>query len=253
MTVEILGSGTSQGVPVIACNCEVCSSKDPKDDRMRSAIWIHNTDTSIVVDTGPDFRRQMLNHSVDHLDATIITHGHADHTVGMDDLRTFNFLQNRHMNIYAYPETLEDVANRFSYAFGKSDYPGVPLLTPKEVGVNPFTIGSLDIQPIPVLHRGERVMGLRIDDFAYITDANEISEASREQLKGTKILVLNALRREPHYSHFTLSEALAIIEELKVEQAYLTHISHLIGKHADVEVELPNHVGLCYDGQIIDL
>jgi phosphoribosyl 1,2-cyclic phosphate phosphodiesterase len=252
MKIEILGSGTSQGVPVIGCGCAVCSNSDPRDDRLRSSAWIHSADLSLVIDTGPDFRQQMIRHSVNRVDAVLMTHGHADHIMGLDDLRTFNFLQNSSIPIYAYGETLDDLTQKFSYAFGKSDYPGVPQLEAREVTREPISVGSVKIFPIKVEHGNQRVMGIRIGDMAYITDANKIPESAMDQLIGIKILILNALRKEPHHSHFTLSEAVNIMKVLHVEKGYLTHISHLMGQHADVEQELPPNIRLAYDGLVLE-
>jgi len=251
--VEILGCGTSQGVPVIACGCEVCQSSDPKDKRSRSSIWIHNEKTSIIVDAGPDFRQQMLRHQVNRVDAVVITHGHADHIMGLDDLRTYNFLQNSSIPVYAYADTLSDLKRKFDYAFGHSDYPGVPNLEAIIVKEKAFVIGELEIHPIAVDHGNQKVLGIRIADFAYITDANYISEVARSQLSGINVLILNALRRESHHSHFTLNEAVNIMKELRVERGYLTHISHLMGRHEEVERELPKHVHLAHDGLVIKI
>jgi phosphoribosyl 1,2-cyclic phosphate phosphodiesterase len=242
------GSGTSQGVPVIACGCEVCQSPDPKDKRLRSSGILRSDTTTIVFDTGPDFRQQMLRADVQKLDAVVFTHQHKDHTAGMDDVRAFNFKQKRDMPIYATEAVQEHLRREFYYVFEQSDYPGVPRLKFHAIDHDPFGIGDLELLPIPAMHREMPVLGFRRGNFAYLTDANYIPSASMARLKGVKVLVLNALRKKPHHSHFTLAEALVIGEELGVEKLYLTHISHLMGRHAEVSAELPSFAEIAYDG-----
>lgn len=253
LTITLLGTGTSSGVPMIACACEVCTSKDPKDQRLRSSILVQSPNTTLVVDTGPDFRYQMLRENVRRLDAVVFTHPHKDHLAGLDDIRAFNFFYQQPMNIYADALTEEAVRRDFYYAFSDTKYPGIPELVMNTIDEEPFIVGDIPIIPIPVWHMKMPVMGFRFGDFTYITDANRIEEESMEKIRGTKILIVNALRRKQHISHFNLEEALRLAENLKVEKAYFTHISHQLGKHAEVEKELPSFAELAYDRQKIHL
>jgi phosphoribosyl 1,2-cyclic phosphate phosphodiesterase len=248
MRITFLGSGTSQGVPVIACNCAVCTSTDKRDNRLRSSILIETKEATIVVDTGPDFRYQMLRQKVHKLDAILFTHGHKDHTAGLDDVRAYNYFQNKEMDIYASLETQEVLRREFQYIFLNSSYPGVPQIIMHNLYNETFCINGLSILPIRVLHYHLEVYGFRIGDFTYITDANFIDQAEKEKIKGSKVLVLNALRKEKHISHFTLNEALELAAELNCQQTYLTHISHQLGLHNDVNLELPDGVQLAFDG-----
>ncbi len=248
MKVTFLGSGTSQGVPVIGCTCEVCCSLDYRDKRLRSSIHLEIDSQSFVIDTGPDFRQQMLRENISKLDAVILTHAHRDHTAGLDDVRAYNFLQSMNMPVYGTTETLHQVKNDFAYIFGSDNYPGLPRLDLRTIDGNTFHINNISITPLPVLHLRLPVMGFRIGDFSYITDANSIPDASYEKLEGTKILVLNALQREHHISHFNLNEAIDIVKKVKPEKAYFTHISHKMGLHAAVSKELPENISLAIDG-----
>lgn len=248
-----MGTGTSQGVPVIACDCHVCQSNNLKDKRLRSSILIEYPNATFVVDTGPDFREQMLRTKTKRLDAILITHAHKDHIGGLDDVRAFNYKQRSSIDVYAKSEVQESIKREFSYAFAKNRYPGVPKITLHTIENSPFLINKIQIIPIEVLHYRIHVVGYRFGDFTYITDANYISDEEKKKIMGTKILVINALRKEKHISHFTLNEALEIISEIKPEQAYLTHISHLMGLHLDVEKELPPNVFLAYDGLQINM
>lgn len=248
MEFTFLGTGTSQGVPIIACQCEVCVSNDPKDKRLRTAGLIQSANTTVVIDTGPDFRQQMLREQVRKLDAVVFTHQHKDHVAGLDDVRAFNYLQQRDMPIYANEGTIERLKMEFSYAFGDNQYPGVPKLLIEEIDEAAFRIGEIDFQPIPVWHKDMKVLGFRIGTFAYITDANLIPASSMKLLEGVETLVLNALRRTPHYSHFTLEEAIDVATQIGPKQAYFTHISHLLGSHDEVTEELPDWISLAYDG-----
>jgi phosphoribosyl 1,2-cyclic phosphate phosphodiesterase len=248
LKVTVLGSGTSQGVPVIGCPCEVCASADIRDKRLRSSILVEKGNTTIVVDTGPDFRQQMLQHHVTKLDAVLITHCHKDHIAGMDDLRSYNYLQQQPMDIYARPEDQEAIKHEFYYAFRENPYPGVPRFNLIELNTKPVQIGDIWIVPFEVMHMHLSVLGFRFDDFSYITDVNYISTKSLEVIRGSKIIVLDALRKKKHLSHFNLNEAIEVIRELKPEKAYFTHISHLMGTHAAVEAELPAQMFLAYDG-----
>ena len=251
MKVTFLGTGTSQGVPVIACNCEVCLSKNKKDKRFRCSILIEDKGSVIVIDTGPDFRQQMLRENVQQLDAVVFTHEHKDHIAGLDDVRAFNFKQQKDMDIYATEEVQGALKREFHYAFAEKKYPGIPLLKLHTINNSPFKINETEILPIDVWHYKMPVKAFRINNFTYITDANRIEEEEIEKIKGSEIIVINALRKEEHISHFNLKEALDLLERLSPKQAYLTHISHLMGKHEDVIKELPDYVTIAYDGLII--
>lgn len=233
---------------MIACHCQVCSSVDAHDKRLRSSILIQEGEINIVVDTTPDFRYQMLRAGIDHLDAILITHSHKDHIGGMDDIRAFNYFQQEPIAIYATLPTQQVIKKEFSYAFAEKKYPGIPEINLVTIHSSPFSIHGLSITPIEVLHFKMPVTGFRIGDFTYITDANFISEEEKIKIKGTKVLVLNALRFQPHVSHFTLPQALALSDELQVEAAYFTHISHQLGLHKEVSVHLPEGRFLAYDG-----
>lgn len=253
MKVTFLGTGTSQGVPVIGCSCEVCQSLDYRDKRLRSSIHISINDQSLVIDTGPDFRQQMIRENIDRLDAVIFTHAHRDHTAGLDDVRAYNFLQHINMPVYGTSETLRQIKNDFAYIFGLADYPGLPRLKLQEIGENSFSIQDTSITPLPVLHLKLPVLGFRIGDLSYITDANFIPDDTHEKLKGTKVLVINALQREQHISHFNLSEAIEIVRKINPSKAYFTHISHKLGLHATVAKELPENISLAFDGLQISI
>lgn len=254
MKITFLGTGTSQGVPVIACNCEVCNSLDFRNKRLRTSIHVEVDNQSIVVDTGPDFRQQMLNERINKLDAILFTHAHKDHTAGMDDVRAFNFSQNMTMPIYAEQRVIDQLKLEFSYVFAANKYPGVPKIDPILIdGNQPFEVNGVKVTPIEVRHLNLPVLGFRIKDFTYITDANHISEEEKEKIKGTKVLVLNALQKNKHISHFNLEEAIALAKEIKAEKTYFTHISHRLGLHTKVETELPEDIDLAYDGLQINL
>jgi len=246
MTITFLGTGTSQGVPVIACACEVCRSTNSKDKRLRSAIHIQVDQQSIVIDTGPDFRQQLLRENITQLDAVVYTHEHKDHTAGLDDVRAFNYKDKKAMPVYAEQRVLHSLKNEYPYIF--SDYPGVPQIQLNAIKNEIFTIQNTSIQPIRVLHKNLPILGYKIKQFAYITDASHITDQELEKLQGIHTLVLNAVRREPHHSHFTLEQALGIFQKIKPTQGYITHISHLLGKHQDVSKELPSNIQLAYDG-----
>ena len=248
MIVTFLGTGTSQGVPVIACGCEVCTSADPRDKRLRSSILIEADDKTVVIDSGPDFRYQMLRAHVQRLDAVVYTHEHKDHVAGMDDIRAFNFKQQEPMNIYADARVQAALMREFPYVFAEFKYPGIPQINIHPIGLDPFDIGSIHFIPIEVLHYKLPVLGFRINDFTYITDAKTVSDEEKEKIKGSKILVINALQKQNHISHFTLDEAIGFAHEIGAETTYFTHISHRLGKHADIEAELPAGIKLAYDG-----
>lgn len=253
MKVTFLGTGTSQGIPVIACGCEVCQSTDYKDKRLRTSIHVEINGLSLVVDTGPDFRQQMLRAGIKTLDGVIFTHAHKDHIAGMDDIRAFNFVQQRAVDIYADKIVQEALRREFHYVFADEKYPGIPEVKVITIENKPFTINGNTIQPIQVLHYKLPVLGFRFGDFTYITDANYIAPEEKEKIKGSRVLVLNALRKTPHISHYTLDEAVKLAQELAVPQTYLTHLSHQMGRHADVEKELPAGVDIAWDGLEIEL
>jgi phosphoribosyl 1,2-cyclic phosphate phosphodiesterase len=246
--VTFLGTGTSQGVPVIACGCEVCTSADERDKRLRSSILIEAKDKTVAIDSGPDFRYQMLRANVQRLDAVVYTHEHKDHVAGMDDIRAFNFKQQEPMNIYADARVQAALMREFPYVFAEFKYPGIPQVNIHPIGLDPFDIGSIHFISIEVLHYKLPVLGFRINDFTYITDAKTVSLQEKEKIKGSKILVINALQKQTHISHFTLDEAVDFAREMGAETTYFTHISHRLGKHADVEQELPQGIKLAYDG-----
>jgi phosphoribosyl 1,2-cyclic phosphate phosphodiesterase len=246
--ITFLGSGTSQGVPVIGCYCKVCKSKDSRDNRLRSSVLVESVDTRIVIDTGPDFRQQLLRSQITTLDAVVFTHEHKDHIAGLDEVRAFNYLQKRRMPVYATERVQSAIKREFAYVFSDEKYPGIPEIDLYTFDKADFSIGDLQLRPIDVMHHQMPVKAFRVNDFVYITDANAISESEKEKLKGTTVLVLNALRREEHISHFTLQQALELIDELKPQKAYLTHISHQLGLHQEVSSELPKNVELAFDG-----
>ncbi|MCZ6692998.1 MAG: MBL fold metallo-hydrolase [Bacteroidetes bacterium] len=253
MIITFLGTGTSQGVPVIACNCEVCKSIDFRDKRLRTSVHINTQDTSIIIDTGPDFRQQVLRERIGKLDAVLYTHAHKDHTAGMDDIRGFNFKQKRDMPIYGRLAVLDQIKKEFAYVFSDHKYPGIPAITPNVIENRPFKINRVVITPIEVLHYKLTVFGFRVGDFTYITDAKYIDEEEKEKIKGSKVLVLNALQIKPHISHFNLEEAVAMVEQLKPDKAYFVHISHKLGLHKTIIESLPPHIELAYDGLRLEM
>ncbi len=239
-------------MPLIACTCEVCTSTNPKDKRLRSSILVETASTRLVIDSGPDFRQQMLREKVKRLDAVVFTHEHKDHVAGLDEVKAFNFINKMRMPAYVTANVKKALHREFAYIFAEIQYPGIPQVDLYDFDEEPFTIGDIELQPVEVLHFKLPVKGFRINDFAYITDANFISEEEKNKLRGLNVLVLNALRREPHLSHFTLSEAVAMVAELKPRKAYLTHISHQLGLHESISRELPDNIELAVDGlQII--
>ena len=253
MNITILGSGTSQGVPVIACNCDVCKSENSKDKRLRSSVLIEVDNQKIVVDTGPDFRQQMLNEKVENIEAVLLTHEHKDHIAGLDDVRAFNHRWKKDMDIYCSENVEIALKREFHYVFSDFDYPGIPKLKLNLFENKEFYINKTKITPIQVMHYKLPVFGFRIKDFVYITDVSYISEKEKEKIKGAKVLVIDALRKKEHISHFTLDQALELINEVKVEKSYLTHISHFMGKHNDLLLELPENVLPAFDGLKIEM
>ncbi len=246
--ITFLGSGTSQGVPLIACNCEVCTSADPKDKRLRSSILIESAKTRIVIDSGPDFRQQLLREKIKRLDAVVYTHEHKDHIAGLDEVKAFNFINKMRMPVYATTRVQGALKREFAYIFADEKYPGIPEVDLVDFENEVFTIGDLVIEPINVMHYKLPVKGFRVNDFAYVTDSNFIAETEKEKLKNLDVLVLNSLRREPHISHFTFQEAIDLVNDLKPRKAYFTHISHQLGLHAEVNKELPSNIELAFDG-----
>lgn len=253
MQITFLGTGTSQGVPMIGCSCPVCKSEHAEDKRLRSSIIVTIGAYNIVIDTGPDFRYQMLRSGISTVDAVLFTHSHKDHIAGLDDIRAFNYWQNSPIDVYANDATIAALKKEFAYIFSDFKYPGIPELNIYVIENKPFKVNEIEVVPISVLHYKMEVYGFRFGDFTYITDANYISEEEIAKIKGTKVLVLNALRHEKHISHFTLEEALGIIDIIKPERAFLTHISHQLGKHHVINQQLPNGVELAYDGLKIDI
>lgn len=253
MEFTFLGTGTSQGVPLIGCKCEVCQSPDPKDQRLRSSLMIESAGSRVVIDTGPDFRQQMLREKVDALDSVVFTHEHKDHIAGLDDVRAFNYIQKKAMDVYGTERVQTALKREFFYIFTGDNYPGIPKINLHTITDEPFSIAGIPFIPIPVMHMNLPVLGFKIGDFSYITDANSISESSKEIIYKSEVLVLNALRKEKHVSHFTLDEAIDLIKELKPKEAFLTHISHQLGKHSEVELSLPSHIHLAFDGLRVTL
>ncbi len=247
MEVIFLGTGTSQGIPVIGSKHPVCLSNDPRDKRLRVSVLVNWEDNLILVDCGPDFRSQMLTHGIDHIDAILYTHEHNDHTAGLDDIRPFFFRQGD-IPVFAHKRVLNSLKKRFEYIFEtENKYPGAPSVAVQEITNEPFQFNSLTIVPINVMHNRVQVFGFRFGDFAYLTDVKTIDKEEIEKLRGVKVLVVSALRQEPHHSHFCLGDALELIEDLKPERAYLTHISHVMGFHEEVQQTLPENVFLAYD------
>jgi len=236
---------------MIACDCEVCTSPAKEDKRLRSSIMVQSPRTTIVVDTTPDFRIQMLRENVKTLDAVLFTHPHKDHIAGLDDVRAYNFFQEQAMQVYANQMTIDALMREFAYAFAANKYPGVPNLELNTIDMEPFTIGDIPITPVLVWHLKMPVYGFRFGKFTYITDANLIEESEMEKIWGSEVLVLNALRKEKHISHYNLNEAVEMVDKLQIPKGYFTHISHQLGRHAEVESLLPENRHLAYDGLVI--
>lgn len=236
---------------MIACPCAICASPDKKDKRLRSSILVESSSTTLVVDTTPDFRTQMLRENVRTLDGVIFTHPHKDHLAGLDDVRAYNYFQQRPMDVYANEMTQETIVREFPYVFAEMKYPGIPDIRLNRIDTDPFTVGDIEVRPILVWHLKMPVLGFRFGNFTYITDANRIDEEEKEKIRGSEIIVLNALRHEKHISHYTLQEAVDLVKELGVPRAYFTHVSHQLGFHAEVCKTLPEGMELAYDGLVV--
>jgi phosphoribosyl 1,2-cyclic phosphate phosphodiesterase len=253
LKITFLGTGTSTGIPMIACPCVVCTSSDTRDKRLRSSILVQSPTTTVVVDTTPDFRYQMLRAGVKKLDAVLFTHSHKDHTAGMDDVRAFNFFQQQTMKVYASELTIDVLKREFSYVFSDKKYPGIPDIQLNLITLEPFCIGDIPVIPILVWHYKMPVLGFRFGSFTYITDANRIDKEEKEKIRGSDVLVLNALRKEQHIAHFALHEAIAVAVESGVRQANFTHHSHQMGMHAAIQKDLPVGVDLAFDELVVTI
>lgn len=249
LKITLLGTGTSQGIPVIGCDCKVCQSSDPRDDRLRSGLLVEYGDVNILVDTGPDLRQQMLRHKVERVHAILYTHEHNDHIIGLDDIRPFNFVQKEQIPLFALERVTAELFDRFGYVFAENPYPGSPSATLTTIkGAEIIKVLGVDVQPIPIIHGNLPILGFRFGAVTFITDASYIGEDSIDLIRGTRVLIVNALKKERHPSHYNLSQALDLISKIQPEKAFLTHLSHKMGLTKDWEKELPENVFAAYDG-----
>ncbi len=247
-----MGTGTSQGVPIIGCKCEVCKSEDPRDHRLRTSVLLRKEQKNILIDCGPDFRQQMLRAGVTSLDAIVLTHEHNDHIIGLDDVRPFNYMQRRDMTVYATERVEASLKKRFEYIFAERRYPGAPMITIERIYPDqPFTVDGVLFTPIEVLHGALPILGFRVKDFTYLTDVKTIADSELQKVKGTDTLVINALRHQKHYSHLNLEEAIAMISKIGPKRAYLIHISHNMGLYEDIAGLLPANVTAAHDGLVV--
>ncbi|MEO6452680.1 MAG: MBL fold metallo-hydrolase [Ginsengibacter sp.] len=253
LKITFLGTGTSTGVPMIGCHCEVCQSADTKDKRLRSSILVQSASTALVVDTTPDFRYQMLREKVDKLDAVIFTHPHKDHIAGLDDVKAYNYFLKKPMEVFANSLTETELRREFHYIFSEKKYPGIPKINMNLINDIPFYVGDILVEPIKVYHFKMPVLGFKFNRFTYITDANRIDETEKAKIKNSDIIVLNTLRREKHISHFTLDEAIELADSLEIPNAFFTHISHQMGRHEDVNKNLPANKMLAWDGLTLNV
>lgn len=255
MRITFLGTGTSQGVPVIACHCDVCRSNDPRDCHLRTSALVETeAGENILIDIGPDFREQMLREHVTHLDGILVTHAHRDHVAGLDDIRSFNYVQHKNMDIYANREALAAIRRDYHYIFEPHEFPGLPEANLHEVGERgPFMVASQQVVPVRAMHKTLPVLGYRMGALGYVTDANYIAPGELDKLRGVRVLVVNALRKAKHFSHYCLSEALDVVSQIRPEHAYITHMSHEMGLYAQVSQELPSNVTLAYDGLRVEI
>lgn len=255
MQLIFLGTGTSQGIPTVGCECDVCNSNNPKDQRLRSSVIVRHQNTSLLIDTGPDLRQQLLNNNITDVDAILYTHEHNDHVIGLDDIRPMYFRRRSNIPTYALKRVHDEIKLRFSYMFGDAIYPGVAQIDTHNIQAHTpsFAIESIEVTPIGVQHGKLDILGYRFGKIAYITDASEIAEDQIEKLFGLEVVVINALQRKAHHSHFTLEEAIAFINKIGAKRAYLTHLSHLMGTHDDISLELPPHISLANDGLVVEV
>lgn len=254
MRLTFLGTGTSTGVPQIGCDCEVCTSADVRDKRLRCSALVETGEKNLLIDCGPDFREQILREGSRHLDAVLLTHSHYDHVGGIDDLRPYCYATEHGFPIYCQSDVARNLHERIPYCFAKHPYPGVPTFSVHEVETgSPFDACGVDVMPVRVMHGRLPILGFRIGELGYITDCLKLPEESMELLRGVRVLVINSLRREPHLSHLSLEESLEVIAELKPERAYLTHLSHQMGRHAEVSAELPAGVEIAFDGLTVEI
>ena len=253
LEVVFLGTGTSTGVPVVACDCDVCKSTDRRDHRLRTSVMVIINGQNFIIDCGPDFRYQMIREKVEDISAIIFTHGHRDHIAGLDDVRAFNYVLNKTVDVYASEDVMNSIRREFPYIFTEKRFFGAPQLDFHIINNEKFSVNNIEFTPIEVLHHKLKVFGFRIGDFTYVTDANYISDEEKQKIMGSDVLVINALRKSKHISHFSLDEAIEIIKEVNPRKAYITHLSHFIGLHHKIEQSLPENIFLAYDGLKVEI